>query len=87
MATTPDGETDPFDNLAFKDTLAGMMNCLTEKEQKVLNLRYGLEDQIPRTLDEVGGIIGVTRERVRQIESKAFDKIRERGEFARDILF
>lgn len=48
---------------------------LNEKEIKILRLRYGLEDGIPRTLQETGKEFGITRERVRQIESKALEKI------------
>ena len=46
------------------------------KEQDVIALRYGLADNIPRTLNEVGNIFGITRERVRQIEAQAFSKLR-----------
>ncbi len=52
------------------------MSDLTEREQKVLKLRYGLEDNHPRTLEEVGKEFNVTRERIRQIEAKAIKKLR-----------
>ncbi|HET7327550.1 MAG TPA: sigma-70 family RNA polymerase sigma factor [Nocardioidaceae bacterium] len=50
--------------------------CLTERERNVLSLRFGLVDGRPRTLEQLGEIFGVTRERVRQIEVKALDKLR-----------
>ena len=49
---------------------------LTEREQKVLKLRFGLDDGRPRTLEEVGRQFNVTRERIRQIEAKALRKLR-----------
>jgi RNA polymerase primary sigma factor len=52
------------------------LNNLFEKEKKILVLRFGLEDDEPKTLEEVGHIFGVTKERIRQIESKALKKIR-----------
>jgi RNA polymerase primary sigma factor len=57
----------------FKDILAD----LTPREQKILAMRFGLEDSITHTLEEVGQEFGVTRERIRQIEAKALQKIRE----------
>lgn len=53
-----------------------MQRELTPREQKVIKLRYGVEDDIPRTLEEVGSRMGITRERVRQIEVKALKKLR-----------
>ena len=53
-----------------------MINNLTEREQKVLKLRVGLEDGRARTLEEVGKRFDVTRERIRQIEAKALRKLR-----------
>ncbi len=53
-----------------------MLDTLTEREAKVLILRFGLEDGRPRTLEEVGETFKVTRERIRQIEAKALRKLR-----------
>lgn len=52
------------------------LNQLPERERKILVLRFGLEDGEPKTLEEVGRVIGVTRERIRQIEAKAINKLR-----------
>ena len=53
-----------------------ILNTLTEREKRVLRLRFGIGDGYPRTLEEVGSIFNVTRERVRQIEAKALRKLR-----------
>ena len=53
-----------------------MLHTLTEREARVLQLRFGLEDGRSRTLEEVGREFGVTRERIRQIEAKALRKLR-----------
>ena len=53
-----------------------MLSTLTPREEKVLSLRFGLEDGRPRTLEEVGKQFHVTRERIRQIEAKALRKLR-----------
>ena len=56
--------------------LMEVLETLTEREQKVLKLRFGLEDNRPRTLEEVGRQMDVTRERIRQIEAKAIRKLK-----------
>lgn len=61
----------------LKEHIAGVLNELTPREQKILRIRFGLEDGVTHTLEEVGQEFGVTRERIRQIEAKALDKIRD----------
>ena len=58
------------------EQLMDVLSTLTEREQKVLRLRFGLDDGRPRTLEEVGRQFNVTRERIRQIEAKALRKLR-----------
>ncbi len=60
----------------FQEKLDEVLGSLTEREEKVLRLRFGLGDGYPRTLEEVGSVFNVTRERVRQIEAKALRKMR-----------
>jgi RNA polymerase primary sigma factor len=72
----------------LKDDLAKVLNRLPERERMVVVLRYGLEDYQPHTLEEVGQALGVTRERVRQIEAKAMQKLKScrRSKRLRDFL-
>jgi len=60
----------------LKEQMDDVLSTLTEREEKVLRLRFGIGDGYPRTLEEVGQIFSVTRERVRQIEAKALRKLR-----------
>ena len=81
----------PADAAAFtllKEQLEEVLGTLTEREQKVLTLRFGLEDGRARTLEEVGKEFNVTRERIRQIEAKALRKLRNpvRSKRIRDFL-
>lgn len=63
--------------LVQKEEVQEMLSTLTEKEQKILRLRYGLEDGNVHTLEETGQMLGVTRERIRQLESRALEKLRK----------
>ena len=63
-------------NEMLKDEISEVLLTLTEREEKVIRLRFGLEDGKTRTLEEVGQMFGVTRERIRQIEAKALRKLR-----------
>ena len=63
----------------LKDHISEILDTLTPREQKILKIRFGLEDGVIHTLEEVGQEFGVTRERIRQIESKALEKIRVHG--------
>ena len=72
----------------LKEQLADVLKTLTPREEKVLRLRFGLEDGRPRTLEEVGKEFNVTRERIRQIEAKALRKLRHpsRSKKLKDFL-
>ncbi len=81
----------PGDSVTFimlKEQLLGVLDTLTPREEKVLRLRYGIDDGKPRTLEEVGKEFNVTRERIRQIEAKALRKLRHpsRSKKLRDFL-
>ena len=64
-------------NQLLKEQVKDMLNALTEREQKIIKLRFGLEDGKSHTLEEVGQEFAVTRERIRQIEAKALAKLRK----------
>jgi RNA polymerase primary sigma factor len=66
----------------LRDLIREIMIDLTEREQQILKMRFGLDDGISHTLEEVGKAFGVTRERIRQIEAKALEKIREHNKAA-----
>ncbi|MBQ7602537.1 MAG: RNA polymerase sigma factor RpoD [Clostridia bacterium] len=68
--------TDAVVQSMLKEQLLAVIDTLTPREQKVIRLRYGIDDAHPRTLEEVGKEFNVTRERIRQIESKALKKLR-----------
>jgi RNA polymerase primary sigma factor len=72
----------------LQDQLQQVLQTLSEREAGVVRLRFGLTDGQPRTLDEIGQVYGVTRERIRQIESKTMSKLRHpsRSEVLRDYL-
>jgi RNA polymerase primary sigma factor len=61
----------------LKERLGEILVDLSPREQKILGMRFGLEDGVTHTLEEVGAEFGVTRERIRQIEAKSLEKIRE----------
>ena len=65
-----------------------MLDTLSEREAEIIILRYGLSDGTPKTLDDIGKVYGVTRERIRQIESKVMSKLRHpsRSDVLRDFL-
>ncbi|MBI5153047.1 MAG: sigma-70 family RNA polymerase sigma factor [Parcubacteria group bacterium] len=67
----------------LRDKLAEILRDLTPREQKILGMRFGIDDGITHTLEEVGKEFGVTRERIRQIEAKALSKIRDHGEISK----
>ena len=70
----------PVESAAFlllRQHLEAVLSTLGERERRVVQLRYGLVDGRPRTLEEIGRLFGVTRERIRQIESKTLGKLRD----------
>ena len=75
-AVAPD---DAASFILLKEQIEDVFSCLTDRERKVLTLRFGLKDGRPRTLEEVGQHFNVTRERIRQIEGKALSKLRNWG--------
>ncbi len=74
--------------MLLKEQLQTALSTLTERERKVILLRFGLEDGHPKTLEEVGKVFGVTRERIRQIEAKALRKLKHpsRSKLLKDYL-
>ena len=62
---------------SYREAIEEVLQTLTPREEKVIRLRYGLDDNHPRTLEEVGREFGVTRERIRQIETKAIKRLRQ----------
>ncbi len=80
--------SDSVASIMLKEQLLGVLDTLTPREEKVLRLRYGIDDGKPRTLEEVGREFNVTRERIRQIEAKALRKLRHpsRSKKLKDFL-
>jgi RNA polymerase primary sigma factor len=83
--------TEPGEAVSFillQEQLHAILGTLSEREAGVVSLRFGLADGRPRTLDEIGKVYGVTRERIRQIESKTLSKLRDpsRSGLLRDYL-
>ncbi|WP_406282158.1 RNA polymerase sigma factor [Embleya sp. NBC_00896] len=66
-------------SLMLREHLAALLSTLGDRERQVVQLRYGLADGEPHTLEEIGRVFGVTRERIRQIESRTLSRLRERS--------
>ncbi len=77
ISTDDNVEKTVLDSIIYED-LIDNLDCLTNKEKDVIKLRFGLEDGISHTLEEVGQKCNLTRERIRQIEKKALEKLRDR---------
>jgi RNA polymerase primary sigma factor len=81
---------DPFGGVAYdnldlpplQDQLKAVLDTLSEREAGVISMRFGLSDGEQHTLDEIGKVYGVTRERIRQIESQTMGKLRHRSRSA-----
>jgi len=81
----------PSDAVSFtllQEQLESVLDTLSDREAGVVRMRFGLTDGQPKTLDEIGKVYGVTRERIRQIESKTMSKLRHpsRSQVLRDYL-
>jgi RNA polymerase primary sigma factor len=63
-------------NLSLKEKMASVLRKLSPREERIIRMRFGFEDGNPHTLEEVGQVFAVTRERIRQIEAKALRKLR-----------
>ena len=86
-----EGASEPIEAASYnllREQLVEVLSTLTPREEQVLRLRFGLDDGHPRTLEEVGKEFDVTRERIRQIESKALRKLRHpsRSKKLKDFL-
>jgi RNA polymerase primary sigma factor len=73
--------------LDLRDQTASMLRTLTPREERIIKMRFGLEDGTQRTLEEVGEVFSVTRERIRQIEAKALRKLRHPSRSSRLRVF
>jgi RNA polymerase primary sigma factor len=74
-----DSLTEPFEavfSMSIQETIGDILSSLSEREMKIIQLRFGLTGETPLTLEETGKILGITRERVRQIQEKATFKLR-----------
>ena len=86
-----ENEKSPTDNAIdnnLQENIKNSLSTLTPREETVIRLRYGIDDHKPKTLEEVGAIFNVTRERIRQIEAKALRKLRHpsRAKTLKDFL-
>lgn len=81
MVEDHSGQTpeEAMDILARQEEVRELLDTLTEREQQVVRMRYGLGEEKPQTLEEIGSALGVTRERVRQIEARAMEKLRRQA--------
>jgi len=86
--TNPHGQDYNVDNKNMKSLLSELLQSLSEKEQEIVRMRYGFESKTVYTLDEIGSKFGVTRERIRQIEKSALEKIAlsSKGQKLKDFL-
>jgi RNA polymerase primary sigma factor len=74
-------------NLSLKEKMASVLRKLSPREERIIRMRFGFEDGNPHTLEEVGQVFAVTRERIRQIEAKALRKLRHpRSNLVRTFL-
>ena len=79
-----DSTGEPFESafsMTIQDNIENILSQLSEREMKIIQLRYGLDGKAPLTLEETGKLLGITRERVRQIQEKAAHKLRNLTEF------
>jgi RNA polymerase primary sigma factor len=76
-ATSPSGE-EAYINATLTQEIRELLDQLSPREQQILRLRFGVDGE-PKTLEEIGGMLGLTRERVRQIEKRAKDRLRQRA--------
>ena len=81
MVEDHSGQTpeEAMDILARQEEVRELLDTLTERERQVVRMRYGLGEEKPQTLEEIGSALGVTRERVRQIEARAMEKLRRQA--------
>ena len=74
-------------NLSLNEKMASVLRKLSPREERIIRMRFGFEDGNPHTLEEVGRVFAVTRERIRQIEAKALRKLRHpRSNLVRTFL-
>lgn len=77
---------DAAEKNVLRQQIINAMECLSDRECMIIKLRFGFDDDEPQTLEQIGSIMGITRERVRQIEKKGLDKIRRKGYLLEDFL-
>lgn len=89
LIPSSEGMEDEIDSDFLKDSIKEALKTLSEREVKVINMRFGLDGDSPKTLDMIGQELGITRERVRQIESKALRNLRHpsRSKYLKDYIW